>query len=162
MKNSDKERFVTVNESRLVHVELILFFIGLLTVITVIYSINRQIPGDVMVSALTSFNALTVMYGVLLALLLLELVRYLLYRRSCKDIMLNGISCTGKVMEPIRVNNPLKAKGSSSDYWSYRIQLPSGEIVETERYVNDFYGMLRKKTCTVYSYNGKYYFTDFA
>ena len=93
--------------------------------------------------------------------LLIELMRYLIYRSRCGIIMQNGIFHTGKILELIRVDNPLKAKGSANDYWSYRVKLPTGEIVITERYMNDFYGELKEQTCKVYSYQGKYYFTDF-
>ena len=162
MKKTDPSLFHTVNEDRTIRMCLILIALGLLTVYLVYYHIRNDLPPDTMIGVLTTFNKLSVFIYLMLALFFLELTRWLLYRRPIRTIMLNGTSCTGTVAEAVCIPKILRGYGTYHDYWQYKVRLPDGSTVMTEAYTHYFYYDLVYRTCTVYEYNGKYFFTDFA
>jgi len=162
MKKLDPSGCQTVNEDRIVRVWLILIVLGLLLIYLIYYHIKYDLPADTMIGVMSSINKLSVFIYLMLALLVLELIRWMLYRRSIQTIMLNGTCCTGTVIDAVGVPKTLRGYTTYSDHWQYKVLLPDGQIVLTDQYTHYFYNDLVSKTCTVYEYNGKYYFTDFA
>ena len=162
MKKSDQSRYQTVNEDRIVRIWLILIVLGLLLIYLIYYHIKYDLPANTMLGVMSYFNKLSVFIYLMLALLLLELIRWRLYKRSIRTIMLNGTSCAGTVIDAVGIPKAMRGYVTYSDHWKYKVRLPDGSIVLTEQYTNNFYYDLVSRTCTVYEYNGKYYFTDFA
>ena len=161
MEKPNQSRFNSVNEDRTVRVGLILFVLGFLLIYLVYYHIKNDLPVDTMIGVMSSFNKLSIFIYLMLALLLLELIRWMLYRRSIQKILLKGTSCTGAVIDAVGIPKAMRGYATYSDHWQYKVRLPDGSIVLTEPFTNYFYDDLVNKTCTVYEYKGKYYFTDF-
>lgn len=161
MQKPNQSKLQTVNEDRIVRLYLILIVLGLLAVYLVYYHIKYDLPANTMLDVMTSFNKLSVFIYLMLTLFLIELIRWLLYRRKVRNIMLHGTSCTGTVLDTVCLTHPLNGHAAFSRPWKYSVRLPDGTTVLTEAFTFNFYYELRNRKCTVYEYRGKYYFTDF-
>lgn len=162
MKKTDRSLFNTVQDDRIVRIYLILGCLGFAGAYLVYYFIKHDMPASDLIVVMTTDIQYAFFIYLLLALLILELFFLLRYKKKCSRIMQNGTSCTGKVLQADRVPTALKGRGAGTDWWEYKIQLPDGTTVTTERYSHNFMRELNRRTCTVYEWNGAYYFTDFA
>ncbi len=163
MKKLDKAKCQTVNEDRTVRICVILFFMVCVVAYLVWYIIKHDMPADTFITLFKSVNSVSVMFGVMLAAILLELVRWLFYRHSVRTIMTKGTSCKGTVEDVICIPQTLGGYGrkAGGDRWEYKVRMPDGSFRMTDEYTNNFFYDLSARTCTVYEYNGRYHFTDF-
>lgn len=89
---------------------------------------------------------------------LYELITWIIYKIRCHNIVKNGQKHCGA--ELIDFDSILKPP-SRSTYYSYKVKLPDGRIIKTEKYMFNNYYSLSQKKCTVYEYKGKFYCMNF-
>ncbi len=160
-KKNNKSKFSTVQDDRIVWIYLILGNIALLLIYLVYWLIKHDLPASEFVAHLTTFREYSVWVYSLLLLLIIQLFLLLRYKKKCRRIMQNGTSCIGKIVDSFEVPTTLKGRGSTTYWYQYKVKLPDGKIVSTERYSHNFLRYLDWRTCTVYELDGEYYFTDF-
>lgn len=160
-KKNNKALFNTVEDDRIVRIYLILFCLGFAGVFLVYYFIKHDLPASEFVVVMTTFDEYTFFVYLMIVLLIWEIFLLKRYKKKCRRIMQNGTSCIGKIVDSFEVPTTLKGHGSTTYWCQYKVKLPDGKIVSTERYSHDFMGYLDWRTCTVYEWNGEYYFTDF-
>lgn len=161
MKKTKNSPFNTLQDDRIGIIYLILFCLGFAGVYLVYYFIKHDLPASEFIVVMTTFDEYTFFVYLMIVLLIWEIFLLKRYKKKCNNIIQNGTSCTGKVLESVRVPTSLKGYGSRSNWWQYKIKLPDGTIVMTEKYTRYFICDLNKRICTVYEWDGEYYFTDF-
>ena len=123
--------------------------------------IKHDLPASEFVVVMTTFDEYTFFVYLMIVLLIWEIFLLKRYKKKCNRIMQNGTSCIGNVLEAVRVPTSLKGHDVATNWWQYKIKLPDGTTVTTEQYSHNFMIELNWRTCTVYEWNGEYYFTDF-
>ena len=86
------------------------------------------------------------------------LITWIIYKVRCNIIIKKGK--LHKEADLIDFDY-LSKLGNRSQCYSYKVKLPDGRIIKTERYMFNNYCELVSKKCTVYEYKGRYYCTKF-
>lgn len=89
---------------------------------------------------------------------LYELIMWIIYKLRCHIIVKNGAKHCGAELTDF---DYISKTFSHSNYYSYKVKLPDGRVINTEKYMlNNYYSLVQKK-CTVYEYKGRFFCTDF-
>ncbi|SHM80588.1 hypothetical protein [Ruminococcus flavefaciens] len=160
MKKQSKKRkpdWSSHGDSLLTAVVVMLIFIAFYFIIAFFLCLKRHVPYS---QFLRELNILTLSpYVIAFALIAVAVfILWVIYKIRCHIIITKGIC--HKNAELIDYDTVRKI-GDRSHYYSYKVKLPDGRIINTERYMFNNYSELILKRCTVYEYKGKYVCRDF-